>query len=83
MFEEKFVRQRRPVKIVGCFEQSNKLSEFSTQQLLENLKTSGTFFKARILDGEHTVRERNIDKVELNLGKGSLFDLEVLSLLSF
>jgi superfamily I DNA/RNA helicase len=55
-FEQKFVRKRIPVKLVGCAGNSD-LSKFSVESLLHKFEALGTSFEAKFLSGNETLRE--------------------------
>ena len=76
MFEENYVRKRKPVKIIGCFEQSD-LSKFSVEHLFESFKESGVAFDAKFFSDNKTKSAASIDEAILNINQGQVATLEV------
>ena len=75
-FEEIYVRKRKPVKIVGCIEQSD-LAKFSVEHLFQSFKESGLSFDAKIFSDNKTQAVKTIDEAILGINDGKIATLEV------
>ena len=79
-FEQKYVRQRIPVKIVGCFDES-KVKGWSVQNMIDSFAKSEFKFEGSFLSTENneTYRMSDIDtdSVTKMLDKKTMIDVHV------
>jgi hypothetical protein len=79
-FEEKYVRKRQAVKIVGCVEQSDLEKWSSVKNLIDSLEKTGSHLSGRVLIGHNeTFQDSNfkVDEVRQLIEKDVLVDVQV------
>ena len=79
-FEEKYVRKRQAVKIVGCVEQSDLEKWSSVKNLIDNLEKTGSQLSGRFLIGHNETYQHSnlkVDEVGQLIEKDILVDVQV------
>jgi len=79
-FEEKYVRKRQAVKIVGCVEQSDLEKLSSVKNLIDSLEKTGSHLSGRFLVGHNETSQGpnlNVKEVRQLIEKDILVDVKV------